>query len=458
VAEKYLSHLMRGGELLRADRVDEARAELEAARDLRPGDSKALSLLGLCYFRLGRYEPAKAVYAELVKAQPKDASLRLNLGLVHLKLGETLAAVNELSAARDLDPSQNRTIGYLGLAYARSGQYKRAREAFLAAGQDDLAREMEQYLAPEDGGRTAKASTPPPIPADARPAREPELEAVSAAEPEVEDVHNSPTARFSVSEVVAESNRWGGDVAEPHGEGIVSAAVRIATPRASMAQLTTGADGGELEASAPQPLSMFATSRLLRPDDGELPFELGAGDTLIVRVRGRLISRTAGVIVSGGELSYEPATQRVRGRSTDDAFGDEDRPMFVVAGEGHLCASASGGKFAVVELADDALYLREDLVFAFEDRLRWENGHVPGGGDQLPVVQFRGEGCVALRTRRAPITVKLAPEKVLYVEAALLAGWIGRVVPRVVAPAGGEAASAPFVECSGEGVLIVEEP
>ena len=59
---------------------------------------------------------------------------------------------------------------------------------------------------------------------------------------------------------------------------------------------------------------------------------------------------------------------------------------------------------------------------------------------------------------RPPLTVKLVPEKVLYVDAALLAGWIGRVVPRVVAPAAGGDNSAPFVECSGEGVIIALEP
>jgi hypothetical protein len=32
------------------------------------------------------------------------------------------------------------------------------------------------------------------------------------------------------------------------------------------------------------------------------------------------------------------------------------------------------------------------------------------------------------------------------------------VVPRVVAPAAGGEASMPFVECTGEGVVMLEEP
>jgi hypothetical protein len=65
---------------------------------------------------------------------------------------------------------------------------------------------------------------------------------------------------------------------------------------------------------------------------------------------------------------------------------------------------------------------------------------------------------VAIRTRRVPLTVKLAPERTLYVDSDMLAGWMGRVVPRVVAPAAGGDASAPFVVCTGEGIVIVEEP
>jgi uncharacterized protein (AIM24 family) len=109
-----------------------------------------------------------------------------------------------------------------------------------------------------------------------------------------------------------------------------------------------------------------------------------------------------------------------------------------------------------MQLSDDVVYLREDLVFAFEEKLGWENGHVPGSGGQIPVVQLRGEGCVAIRTRQLPLSVKLAPERTLYVDADALAGWIGRVVPRVVAPAAGGESSAPFVECTGEGVVLLE--
>lgn len=476
MADTFVQHLTRGGELLRSDRVDEARLELEAARGLRPGDLKALSLLGLVYFRLGRFDEARTIYESLVEQQPQDASLHLNLGLVYLKQGHTKQAIPALARARDADPGQARTVGYLALAYARDGQYQQAREAFLAAGQDELAREMEQYLPPEQ-----RSVRPPPPPAEAMEQRpgpsgsgngngsgssvrsgngsgaatstaSAAVSSTAGSEPSAGPDHAAPLAEAVAS---GASGRGASAAAAPiqpmAGEGVVSAALRIAEPPAPpRAAFEAG--------GAPQSVGAFAQVRLIRPDDGEMPFELGAGDTLIVRVRGKVLSRTEGVIVSGGELAYEPATQRVRGRTTDDPFGSDARPMFVVSGQGHLVASARGGKFTALELADDVLYVREELVFAFEERLRWENGHVPGSGGHVAVVQFRGEGCVALRAARAPVTVKLLPEKVIYVDADLLGGWIGRVVPRVVTPAAGGESSTPFVECSGEGILIVLEP
>jgi uncharacterized protein (AIM24 family) len=207
----------------------------------------------------------------------------------------------------------------------------------------------------------------------------------------------------------------------------------------------------------PQPLSEFATSRLIRPEDGDHTFETSAGGVLIVRVRGRVFTRTEGVNVSGGELAYEVASRRARGSITSQDFSSDGRQLFIVSGHGHLVASPLGERFTAVTLDEDILYLREDLVFAFEEQLRWENGHVPGSQATLCMVQFRGQGAVAFRSRRALLSIKLAPERVLYIDAHVLAGWIGRVIPRAVIPVAGGEKSTLFVECTGEGVILIED-
>jgi Flp pilus assembly protein TadD/uncharacterized protein (AIM24 family) len=598
VVEQFDQHLGRGGELLRRQEVEAAKAEFLAALELQSDDPKALGLLGLAYFQLGAFKDALPIYEKLVELHPDDASFWLNLGLVHLKLGKPDMAIIELGKSRELDPSQSRTVSYLGLAYARQGAFARAYEAFLQGREDELAREMERHLSAaeresiqrrverrramtegvaaealleaqgddedehdddedEDEGagqavngagssaaetaaeidaeppdelqgaiveepppplppasprayefdhsdepvdddqieeisadeleeieEVAAASAAEPSPASAQaPAGEPEpaeplpivepaeplpgpgsprpLQAVEepASDPEPEEPPPPPPPEpLSPDSVpLASAASWfsGAHPVPAPIEGLITQAVHRAEPAQSAQAAALKVAAGH---EAPRSLSEFATSRLIRPEDGEHPFELAAGGELIVRVGGRVMSRTEHVVVSGGDLGYEPATKRVRGEVTDRVFGDEEHKLFVVTGEGFLVAAPGGGVFTAVALDDDILYIRENLVFAFEEVLSWENGNVPGSQSKIKVVQFRGSGCVALRSRRPLSGVKLATERILYVDADVLAGWVGRVVPRLAPPVAGGAASATFVECSGEGVVLIEDP
>jgi hypothetical protein len=72
------------------------------------------------------------------------------------------------------------------------------------------------------------------------------------------------------------------------------------------------------------------------------------------------------------------------------------------------------------------------------------------------VVQFRGDGAVALRTDAPLVRVKLPPAGVVFVDATRLAGWIGRVIPRAVVPPAGSPMGDVCVECTGEGVVLVD--
>jgi tetratricopeptide (TPR) repeat protein/uncharacterized protein (AIM24 family) len=473
-ADRFEQHVIAGGELLRQSRLAQAQQELEAALGLVPDSTKALALLGLAYFRGGKFDQARPVYERLVAAAPLDGSYQLNLGLVYLKLGEADLAIDALEKSRDLDPSQNRAVNYLGLAYARGGRFVEAYRAFLIAGQSDLAREIAENLGPEVRaeidrsvrGSQEAAAPPPPPPPLVEPAPPPPP-AVTAAP----SVPVQPEAAPAVEADPSESQKFiSAALAEesPHDEskeliitGIVEEPARGAISRA-VAKAVPSADGGMgLRVAAgsrpPQPLSEFATSRLVRPEDGDHPFEISAGGVLIVRVTDKMYTRTEGVDVTGGKLAYEAAMRRARGQNRAEPFDTDGRPMFVVTGQGHLIAAPAGGQFTAVSLDDDIFYLREDLVFAFEPALRWENGHVPGSRNRVPIVQFRGHGAIAFRTERPLLAVKLAQEKVLYVDANALAGWIGRVVPRAVTPVDTGPASELFVECSGEGVVLVQE-
>jgi predicted negative regulator of RcsB-dependent stress response len=417
-AKAYLAHLTKGSDLLRAEKIDEARAELEQALALRPGDAKIMNLLGLTYFRLARYPEAQAIYGDLVKRQPQDPALRLNLGLVLLKRGDVDDAIRELTRARELDPSQTRTMGYLGLAFARKGRFALARDAFAAAGQDELAKEMEQQLDAELAGMKRKPAVR-----------------------QGNGVTRGLTGEYPVSVVGLEASASLPAVAPsppPKPEAATPPPRILAKP------------AGEVH---PDSLAGYTARRSLRPEGGDAAFE-AMGQALVVRVRGRILARTDGVIATGGAITTEPAARRVRGRVTPDAFVG-DGGMSLASGQGHLVAIARGTTFTTLKLVDEAVYLREDLVFAFEERLLWENGHVPGSNGSIPVLSLRGEGGLALRTRGALLGIEVRGDKILDVHASALAGWTGNVVPRLVTHPGGRAHT---VEFSGEGTVFVEEP
>jgi len=135
--------VVRGSELLKQGKLDQAQRAFRAALDIDPESPRVLALLGLAHFRANEFADARGLYEQLVERAPTDASHRLNLGLVYLKLNDADRAIAALEASRALDPSQGRAVSYLGLAYARGGRYAEAYRAFLIAGQNELAIEIE---------------------------------------------------------------------------------------------------------------------------------------------------------------------------------------------------------------------------------------------------------------------------------------------------------------------------
>ena len=106
-----------GSEQLKLGRLDLAQASFREALAHEPDNARVLALLGLTYFRGGQFAEAQPIYEALVERAPTDASHRLNLGLVYLKVNEHDKAITSLEASRALDPGQGRAVNYLGLVH-----------------------------------------------------------------------------------------------------------------------------------------------------------------------------------------------------------------------------------------------------------------------------------------------------------------------------------------------------
>ena len=427
-----VGQLQAAAEHLRAERLEEVRAALDRLTGMAPDDLRVLNLRGLYLFRMERYAEARDVYRMLVVDHPRDTALCLNLGLTELKLGDNAAAQESLRRVVDAEPNNQRAQGYLGLALMRGGDLRGAQLAFARAGQHDLeARVARRIVELEEEGNLSRteleraASQGSSLLDGEQPFRNVDTETTSSAGP-------------------MGAGRW----------QLRSAGERLPLPTDDPSARTP-----VLKIHSAEPVASFASARMLRGAIGGEAFAMAEGGLLYTTLTDRIYTRTVGAIASSSSLSFEPLRRRVRGQQVEEAFGEDPEVMFVATGRGSMLVSPRGGHFVLLRLEDDILYLREAHAFAFEDTLGWENGRMPGAARDVGpprIVQFRGQGRVVIRTAVPLFTLKLEPDASHIVDAVALAGWIGRVTPRLLSTEEGD--PTPYVECTGEGVLLIEAP
>jgi Flp pilus assembly protein TadD/uncharacterized protein (AIM24 family) len=392
--EEFLFHLNRGSEQLSRGDAEAARASLERALELRPKDVKVLGLLGQAYYKLSRFDEAAKVWQRLVDDNPVEPSARVNLGLAFLKAKRYPDAAKQLEIALDLNPEHKKAMGYLGLALLESGNLTRAREWFKKAGSDQMVARCDDLIA----GRAAPAQ-----PAAGHAAAE------AAEAPAPEPLRTPPP----------------GDVASyrPPEAGAV--------------------------------LGAWAAARLVQPAPGEV-FSVAAG-ALSVAVRGEVRVRLDGLFATQGRVSMAPEMKRFRGRATDKPFGEGATRIHRVGGEGVLLYRTQGRRFSALDLGPDAAYLREEVLFGFEDGVAFENGRVPSSiSAELNLVHLRGRGRFLLATAGDPVSVDVAHEAPLKVPLAALVGWIGALTPRVCALVEDAEPLVVAVELAGEGRVLAD--
>jgi tetratricopeptide (TPR) repeat protein len=118
------------------DRFDEALALLERGHQRFPADLGLRQALGLCLFRLQRFEPALPHFDALVTAQPNFAQAHAARGVMLDALGREEQAEAAFRRAHDLQPDNLLALAGLASVADRRGQHADARafaEQVLAA-------------------------------------------------------------------------------------------------------------------------------------------------------------------------------------------------------------------------------------------------------------------------------------------------------------------------------------
>jgi Flp pilus assembly protein TadD len=400
----FLHYLVRGADLLQSGSADQARSMLEHALKLSPKSQRGQNLLALSYFKLGLFDRAEDIYRGLVEDHPDDAALRVNLGLVYLKKSKSDEAVSAFTSVVTQVPTHTKATNYLGLAYMQKHDFANAKEWFEKAGNTAM---VDKMIA-----QAAKAAAP---------------------------VVSVPPGPRSIA---------------PRPAGFNSA------PRFN--SIPAGNSAGEptmppFEPTAPD-LAAFSAAHKLDSIVGA-PFAI-APSMISIEVQSELFVRLEGLVAVFGSLDLKPAFKRFRGRVTEKPFGDPGHRMMHASGKGRLFIAPGDRRFHAVEIGDEPSYFREDVLFAFEESLIFENGRVPSkfSGD-LQLVHLRNRGRAMLISKNQPRSIEIKKDEPCRVLMDVLLGWHGNITPRVVAiaeEAAEDGSALAGIELTGEGSALLD--
>lgn len=174
--------------------------------------------------------------------------------------------------------------------------------------------------------------------------------------------------------------------------------------------------------------------------------------TRLEAIRGQQpLSREGGLVL--GRLE-----RRVKGESTGEVFGTLTSPFVGATGEGHLLLGGRPGRrlHLVPVAGGEMCFVREEVLLGFDGGLAFENGRLQAGeSEQLAIVQLRGEGDVFLETLGEVLTMNVEADRGLTVRREVVLGWLGRLVPRVLAPADAPLGQRGLVGFAGEGRVLL---
>jgi hypothetical protein len=229
----------------------------------------------------------------------------------------------------------------------------------------------------------------------------------------------------------------------------------------------------------------FARERLLVfPRD--LPVAQHPSGLVLVQAAGGFAARMSYVrsMTSSADIPTRPLSRRSRGRELEEPLGGAASPIHEVGGRCELVlAPLEGRRLVPLVLADEPLYLREDVLVGFDLVVTYENGRLPAGdGEAIPMVQLRGRGtdaayrlgaaeggaglsgdaaagspgCVVGALPERSTAIEIVAGRSTMIRGAAVLGWLGRVVPRALPASEAPAGMRGFVAFSGEGMVIVD--
>ncbi len=154
------THLIRGGQLVQAQRYKEAIEEFRLAVAVDPNDATIRLNLGSTFAQLGQRQEAREQLTEAVRLEPNNAKAHYNLAMVLVQLRDDQSAINHFRAAAANDSRNTSANFFLADVLMRTGSYEEAANAYAKAISIDPRHGMAHFrwaLAQIKLGRFAEA-------------------------------------------------------------------------------------------------------------------------------------------------------------------------------------------------------------------------------------------------------------------------------------------------------------
>jgi hypothetical protein len=203
----------------------------------------------------------------------------------------------------------------------------------------------------------------------------------------------------------------------------------------------------------------FARDRLLVFPRNLAVAQHGSGLVLVQAAKG-FATRLDGIrsLSAAPGVQTRPLSRHTRGRTLDEPLGGASAPLCEIGGRCELVLGPpEGRRLQALAIVDDPLYLREDAVYGFELSVTYENGRLPmGDGEAIPMVQLRGRGGLIAALPERASAIEIMSGRASIVRAAMVIGWLGRLVPRALPASEAPAGLRGFVTFAGEGMVIID--
>ncbi|HEY5957679.1 MAG TPA: tetratricopeptide repeat protein [Polyangiaceae bacterium] len=475
-SEDFLYHLSRGSELLKENRVEDAKVALELALSLQPLDLRGQGLLGVVYFRLGLYPRAIEIYRQIVEALDEEISPKVNLSLCYVKTGQHHAARELLEEVVRREPEHHRAWAYLGLVFQFQRDYAKAESAFERARQPSMAERMRHLAAALDPALREPALTT---------SERRELQAAARGAFEELDAKSDPFLLDGSKQSAAPMpGKW--HATEPGEESIPADRRQSwATPLRPPSLVPP-----PLPSPIPAELSEDHPTQLMGDSVTKVRDALSANRAVLCNWMARhrlswsaarangcctLDARTlaveliepfavrASAVVMLSPTAVAKRELRLlcerRDNSPGEPLGGARSPIVGFTGPGKLLARVTTGQLELIELTGDSLIVQKHMLFGLSLGLSYEFQTLRFQYRSLEIIRLGGRGLVALQLPSTPVSLEVMSDALSHRDLAVrideLVGWTARVQLESVDSAEAPGHSRDFIALSGDGTAIV---